>query len=89
MADELDKLARYADAQEKKASELQLALESRVVIEQAVGMLAERFDLSVAEGFDLLRSAARGGRRELRALATELTQSRATPEEITAARSGT
>jgi AmiR/NasT family two-component response regulator len=87
MAAELDKLARYADAQEKRASQLQTALDSRVVIEQAVGMLAERFDLSVADGFDLLRRAARDSRRQLRSLAVELTQSRATtPVEITAAR---
>lgn len=78
MASELDKLTRYADQQEKKASQLQVALESRVVIEQAVGMLAERFDLSVAEGFDLLRRAAHTSRREIRALAAELTQSRST-----------
>ena len=87
MADELEQLTRHADAQERRASELQSALESRVVIEQAVGMLAERFDLSVADGFDLLRRAARDSRRQLRSLATELTQSRATtPVEITAAR---
>ncbi len=89
MAAELDKLALYADAQEQKASQLQSALESRVVIEQAVGMLAERFELSIAEAFDLLRRAARSSRRELRALAQELTQSRVTPDEITAARSTT
>jgi AmiR/NasT family two-component response regulator len=87
MAAGLDQLARYADAQEQRASQLQTALDSRVVIEQAVGMLAERFDLSVADGFDLLRRAARDSRRQLRSLAAELTQSRATtPVEITAAR---
>jgi AmiR/NasT family two-component response regulator len=86
MATELEELARYADAQEKKATQLQTALESRVVIEQAVGMLAERFDLSLTEGFALLRHASRDSRRQLRALATELTESRTTPAEITAAR---
>ena len=86
MAAELEELSRYADAQEKKASQLQLALDSRVVIEQAVGILAERFELSIAEAFALLRCAARDSRRELRALATELTRSRATPEAVTAAR---
>jgi AmiR/NasT family two-component response regulator len=86
MAAELDELARFADAQEQKATQLQTALESRVVIEQAVGMLAERFDLSVTEGFTLLRHASRDSRRQLRALATELTQGRTTPAEITAAR---
>jgi AmiR/NasT family two-component response regulator len=86
MAAELEELGRYADAQEKKASQLQLALDSRVVIEQAVGILTERFELSIAEAFDLLRRAARYSRRELRALATELTQSRETPDAVTAAR---
>ena len=86
MAAELDALGRYADAQEKKAAQLQVALDSRVVIEQAVGILSERFELSIAEAFDLLRSAARNSRRELRALATELTESRATPAAVTVAR---
>ena len=52
---ELDALARYADAQEQKVSQLEGALESRVVIEQAVGMLAERFGLNVADAFGVLR----------------------------------
>ena len=62
MAAELDRLAQYADEQEKKANQLQHALESRVVIEQAVGMLAERFELTIVEGFELLRRAARDSR---------------------------
>ena len=86
MAAELDKLARYADVQERKASQLERALESRAVIEQAVGMLAERFDISLAEGFDLLSRAASDGGRDLQSLATELTQTRATPQEVVAAR---
>lgn len=86
MTAELDKLARYADVQERKASQLERALESRVVIEQAVGMLAERFDISIAEGFDLLSRAASESSRDLSALAIELTQTRATPQEVVAAR---
>jgi AmiR/NasT family two-component response regulator len=87
MSAELEELARYADMQEQKASQLQAALDSRVVIEQAVGMLAERFDLSIGEAFELLRRAARESRSELRALAAQLTQSRrATPDAVTAAR---
>jgi AmiR/NasT family two-component response regulator len=89
MAAELETLARYADAQEKRAGELQRALDSRVVIEQAVGMLAERFDVNVTDAFELLRRAARNSRRELRALAAETIQSRITPTEIAAARAGT
>ena len=87
MTAELEELARYADCQEQKASELQIALDSRVVIEQAVGMLAERFDLSVGDAFVLLRRAARDSRSELRGLAMQLTQGRrVTPEALTTAR---
>lgn len=85
MTAELDKLARYADEQEKKATQLQLALDSRIVIEQAVGMLAERFTLTVEEAFELLRRAARDSRRDLRGVAAELTGSRLTPDAVTAA----
>jgi AmiR/NasT family two-component response regulator len=84
---ELESLARYADAQEKRVGQLQEALDSRVVIEQAVGILAERFELNVGDAFELLRRAARNSRRELRVLATETTQSRATPQAIAAAQS--
>jgi hypothetical protein len=49
--------------------QLQTALDSRVVIEQAKGILAERFCLSVEEAFNLLRDAARSGRVPLRSLA--------------------
>jgi AmiR/NasT family two-component response regulator len=83
---ELADLTRRADAQERKVRELEIALESRIVIEQAVGMLAERFELSVADAFDLLRRAARDSRRQLRMLATEVTRGRATPPEVVAAR---
>jgi AmiR/NasT family two-component response regulator len=89
MADELETLARYADAQEQRAGQLQRALDSRVVIEQAVGMLAERFDLNVVDSFELLRRAARNSRRELRTLAAETIQTRVTPVEIAAARAAT
>jgi hypothetical protein len=49
-------------------------------------MLAERFDLTLSEAFDLLRRAARDSRRELRVLATELTEIRTTPAEVADAR---
>jgi AmiR/NasT family two-component response regulator len=89
MADRLETLARYADAQEQRAGQLQRALDSRVVVEQAVGMLAERFDLNVIDAFDLLRRAARDSQRELRALAAETIVTRVTPVEIAAARAAT
>jgi AmiR/NasT family two-component response regulator len=85
LAGELDVLAHYADAQEKKVVQLEGALESRVVIERAVGMLAERFGVSIAEAFDLLRGAARDSRSQISALAADVTRSRTTPPAIAAA----
>jgi AmiR/NasT family two-component response regulator len=93
-AAEITRLTLYADAQERKVRnlqttvlQLQSALDSRVVIERAIGMLAERFALSIPDAFELLRAAARNSRREVRALAEELVETRGrTPDEIDDAR---
>jgi len=82
LAAELERLVVYADAQERKVSQLQSALDSRVVIEQAIGMLAERFDLQFADAFELLRAAARNTGQQVRAIAEELRASRRTPAEV-------
>jgi hypothetical protein len=79
---EMERLVVYADAQERKVTELQTALDARVVIEQAVGILSERFVLPVAEAFEVLRAAARNSRREVRIVAEELRASRKTPLAI-------
>jgi AmiR/NasT family two-component response regulator len=89
-AAELARLTIDADAQERRVSELQstvgqlqAALHSRVAIERAVGMLAERLRLPLPEAWEVLRSAARNSRREVRALAEQVTASRdETPAEI-------
>jgi ANTAR domain len=48
-----------------------------------VGMLCERFGLEIGDAFELLRAAARNSRKKVRALATEITQTREqTPQEI-------
>jgi len=82
LALEIDQLVAYADAQQQKVNELQAALDARVPIEQAIGMLAERFDLRFVEAFELLRSAARNSGRDVRSIAEELRISRRTPLEI-------
>jgi len=87
---ELRRLTEYADAQERKVQELQVsvtqlqsALDSRVTIERAIGMLAERLNLPIYDAFEVIRSAARTSRREVRSLAEELLEDRAkTPPEI-------
>jgi len=49
--------------------QLQTALESRVLIEQAKGVLAERLHLDMDEAFALLRGYARNNNRRLSDLA--------------------
>jgi hypothetical protein len=68
---------------------LSRALESRVVIEQAKGVLAERLKMTVDEAFALLRHGARSSRIELRALAARVVSSPITPPEVERARQGT
>ena len=63
--------------------QLRSALESRIVIEQAKGVLAERFGLEVDEAFALLRRAARNHRMSIHALAGRVVAARETPPEIT------
>ncbi len=53
-------------------SQLQHALSSRVVIEQAKGMLAERWTTSVDEAFTVFRTYARAHRRRLPDLARQV-----------------
>jgi ANTAR domain-containing protein len=79
---EMERLVVYADAQERKVSQLQIALDARVVIEQAIGILSERFVLPIADAFEVLRAAARNSRREVRVVAEELRASRETPLAI-------
>jgi GAF domain-containing protein len=50
-------------------SQLQTALNSRVVIEQAKGVLAERLHIPMQDAFTLLRSTSRNGNRRLSDLA--------------------
>jgi GAF domain-containing protein len=52
--------------------QLQTALHSRIVIEQAKGILAERLHLDVAEAFAVLRSSARSHNRRLSELAQSI-----------------
>ncbi len=57
---------------EQLRDQLQAALESRVVLEQAKGVLAERHRIHPDEAFGLLRTQARSGRRRLLDVATEV-----------------
>lgn len=57
---------------EQLADQLQHALDSRVVIEQAKGALARAHDIDVSTAFDLLRRHARNTQRRLHDVAGEV-----------------
>jgi hypothetical protein len=70
------------DEAHQKIEELQGALESRVVIEQAKGVLHERFGWPVGEAIEILRYAARSSRTNIHALAAEVVVKEETPNSI-------
>ncbi|WP_369137002.1 ANTAR domain-containing response regulator [Modestobacter versicolor] len=61
----------YQSAREQ-ADDLQVALESRAVIDQAKGILIERYQLTADEAFKLLAQASMASNRRLRAVADQL-----------------
>lgn len=65
-----------------RAEQLQHALDSRILIEQAKGMLAERYAMTPDEAFDVLRRAAREHGVRAHDLASAVLTSPATPEMI-------
>jgi hypothetical protein len=79
-----DLIARLAEAEERIA-QLEEALESRIVIEQAKGVLAERLAISVGEAFDILRYAARSHRTKLHELAGRVVGETETPAPVVVA----
>ncbi len=63
---------RAIHARDVLTEQLQAALNSRVLIEQAKGLLAERLQIDVAQAFTILRSTARNHNRKLSDLAQAL-----------------
>ncbi len=63
-------------------AQLTHALNSRVVIEQAKGMLAERADIDVSEAFEWLRSYARSHNTKLSELAARFLEGGISRDEI-------
>jgi AmiR/NasT family two-component response regulator len=70
------------EALERENAQLRTALESRVAIEQAKGVLMERFALTPDAAFNLLRRAARDNRESLHKLAALVTASSSTAASI-------
>jgi AmiR/NasT family two-component response regulator len=80
------RLFGVTEAAYERRAQLEKALRTRIVIEQAKGVLAERFALDIEEAFALLRRAARSHRMKIHTLASEVVNSRETPQAIAEAR---
>jgi ANTAR domain len=79
---ELESLQALLDHLREERDQLAHALESRVVIEQAKGVLAERYRLSVDDAFLLLRKSARSARVRIHDLAGEVVREPETPQAV-------
>jgi hypothetical protein len=74
-------LAEVTELRERTA-QLEHALRSRIVIEQAKGVLVERLVVDVDTAFSILRRAARAQQMRLHELAHQVVSSRATPPPV-------
>jgi hypothetical protein len=71
-----------ARRRELLAEQLERALNSRIVIEQAKGVIAERASVGMATAFSLLRTTARNERRPLSEVAAEVAQGHLSPAAL-------
>jgi AmiR/NasT family two-component response regulator len=78
----INRLVELTTILARRASELQYALDSRVVIEQAKGILAERYGVTIEQSFSILRQGARSNRMRIHELAARVVSSPTTPLEI-------
>jgi AmiR/NasT family two-component response regulator len=77
------RMMSVARATLERRAQLEHALRSRIAIEQAKGIVAERYGLDIERAFELLRNAARANRIKLHELASRVRPNAATPPEIT------
>jgi AmiR/NasT family two-component response regulator len=82
LAVQLRRLLAVTRASFEQRAQLQRALNTRIVVEQAKGVLAERFQVRPEEALALLRGTARSSRMPLRELAREVLDKSETPHAI-------
>jgi hypothetical protein len=76
------RLLAVTGATMERRAQLEGALRSRIVIEQAKGIVAERHGLDVEEAFALIRRAARANRVKLQDLARRIRAGEPDPPEL-------
>jgi len=77
-----DGLVEALEAAQARIEQLETALRTRIVLEQAKGVLRERFGWTLDEAFEILRSAARSSRRRIHDVAEQVVASSDTPPVI-------
>ena len=70
----LNRLLAVTGVAHERQAQLQHALDSRIVIEQAKGILSERRGITIEEAFELLRGTARSNRIKVHDLARALVE---------------
>jgi AmiR/NasT family two-component response regulator len=78
------RLLAVTHATYERRAQLEHALHSRVAIEQAKGILAERYGIGLDEAFKLIRDAARTHRIKVHDLARAIRPGEETPQELIA-----
>jgi AmiR/NasT family two-component response regulator len=79
------RLLAVTHATYERRAQLEHALKSRVAIEQAKGVVAERYGLELDEAFQLIRRAARANRMKLHDLVATIRPGLPSPPELLAA----
>ena len=78
----IERLLELSSILARRAAQLQEALDSRIVIEQAKGVLCERYSVDPDQAFQILRRGARSNRMRIHDLARRVVGSRTTPPEL-------
>lgn len=78
------RLLAVTHATYERRAQLEHALQSRIAIEQAKGVLAERHGLDPEDAFDLMRRAARSNRIKLHEVVRAIRPGEPSPPEVVA-----